>query len=196
MKVDRRAFLRSVLGATAASFLQSCSPLKSMASVSLPSPDISGIEHIVVVMMENRSFDHLLGWLPHADGKQSGLKFTDPTGAVQQTHALSPDFTGCGYIQPDHSYLGGRIQYNAGKMDGFLQSGNDAYSLGYYQEQDLPFLPLWPATTPHLTATSARFWGPPSPIASSSTPERPTGSPTLQRSVNFPLFGISCNRRE
>src|SRR5439155_1099972 len=30
----------------------------------------SGIEHIVVVMMENRSFDHFLGWLPGADGTQ------------------------------------------------------------------------------------------------------------------------------
>src|SRR3954469_20026711 len=29
----------------------------------LPLPELSGIQHIVVVMMENRSFDHLLGWL-------------------------------------------------------------------------------------------------------------------------------------
>jgi len=27
----------------------------------LPNPTTSGIEHIVVVMMENRSFDHFLG---------------------------------------------------------------------------------------------------------------------------------------
>jgi phospholipase C len=24
----------------------------------------NGIEHVVVLMMENRSFDHFLGWLP------------------------------------------------------------------------------------------------------------------------------------
>src|SRR5207248_339937 len=30
----------------------------------VPAPDASGIEHIVVVMMENRSFDHFLGWMP------------------------------------------------------------------------------------------------------------------------------------
>src|SRR3954447_5618764 len=29
----------------------------------LPKPNKSGIDHIVVVMMENRSFDHFLGWL-------------------------------------------------------------------------------------------------------------------------------------
>ena len=35
------------------------------------------IQHIVVVMMENRSFDHLLGWHPTADGMQAGLEYTD-----------------------------------------------------------------------------------------------------------------------
>src|SRR6185436_4577198 len=40
---------------------------------SIPSASRSGIDHIVVVMMENRSFDHLLGWLPNADGMQEGL---------------------------------------------------------------------------------------------------------------------------
>ena len=34
----------------------------------LPEPEDSGIEHIVWVMMENRSFDHFLGWL---EGAQS-----------------------------------------------------------------------------------------------------------------------------
>lgn len=28
----------------------------------LPSPESSGIDHIVVVTMENRSFDHFFGW--------------------------------------------------------------------------------------------------------------------------------------
>ena len=28
-----------------------------------------GIEHVVVLMMENRSFDHFLSWLPGADGR-------------------------------------------------------------------------------------------------------------------------------
>ena len=30
-----------------------------------------GIRHIVILMMENRSFDHFLGWLPGADGARS-----------------------------------------------------------------------------------------------------------------------------
>ena len=32
----------------------------------LPAPDTWGIEHVVVLMMQNRSFDHMLGWLDGA----------------------------------------------------------------------------------------------------------------------------------
>jgi phospholipase C len=139
LKIQRRTFLRSAFGATAATFLSSCSGLRSTITEELPTPEHSGIEHVVVVMMENRSFDHFLGWLPTADGKQAGLSYADPTGAVSSTYHLAGNFTGCGHAPPDHSYQGGRTQYNAGKMDGFLCSGDDVYSLGYYQEQDLTF---------------------------------------------------------
>jgi phospholipase C len=107
----------------------------------LPRPARSGIDHIVVVMMENRSFDHLLGWLPGADGKQAGLTYVDPAGVPHSTYPLAPDFQGCGHPDPDHSYNGGRVQYNNGACDGFLRSGrNDVYAIGYYRRSDLTFL--------------------------------------------------------
>jgi phospholipase C len=107
----------------------------------LPRPARSGIDHIVVVMMENRSFDHLLGWLPGADGKQAGLTYVDAAGVQHSTYPLAPDFQGCGHPDPDHSYNGGRVQYNNGACDGFLRSGrNDVYAIGYYRRSDLPFL--------------------------------------------------------
>jgi phospholipase C len=140
MKVQRRDFLRSAVGATAATVFSSCSSLRSAVGTNLPPPKHSGIEHVVVVMMENRSFDHFLGWLPNADGKQAGLSYADQAGAIQNTYHLSGDFSGCGHIQPDHSYQGGRIQYDAGEMDGFLRSKSDTYSIGYYEEEDLTFL--------------------------------------------------------
>src|SRR5262245_11157911 len=76
--------------------------------------------HVVVVMMENRSFDHLLGWLPGADGMQAGLEYPDDLGVLHSTAELAPDFQGCGRSDPDHSYEGGRIDLNGGQMDGFL----------------------------------------------------------------------------
>src|SRR2546421_306889 len=70
----------------------------------LPPPEASGIEHIVVVMMENRSFDHFLGWLENADGRQAGLSYVDRAGIRHKTYRLAPDFQGCGHPDPDHSY--------------------------------------------------------------------------------------------
>jgi phospholipase C len=109
-------------------------------SATLPPPQESGIEHIVVVTMENRSFDHFFGWLPGADGKQAGLSYADKNSVTQSTHELAPDYTGCGFSDPDHSYDQSRVAYDNGKMDGFLRAGNnDVYSIGYYQQPDMPF---------------------------------------------------------
>jgi phospholipase C len=100
-----------------------------------------GFDHVIVVMMENRSFDHLVGWAPKADGKQAGLWFTDNEGIRHRTYTLAPDFQGCGHPDPDHSFTGGRIQFNNGACDGFLRSGNnDVFAIGYYRHNDLDFL--------------------------------------------------------
>jgi phospholipase C len=145
MTITRRDFLRSAAGASGALLLgrSAWSTLHAFGGkrdLALPPPSRSGIEHIVVVMMENRSFDHLLGWLPNANGRQAGLTYLDAAGMTHQTHALAPDYTGCGHPDPDHSYGGGRVQYDGGLMDGFLRSGsNDDYAIGYYVEADLPF---------------------------------------------------------
>ncbi|MEA2428344.1 MAG: phospholipase [Thermoleophilaceae bacterium] len=107
----------------------------------LPRPRNLPIDTFVVLMMENRSFDHYLGWLPGADGHQAGLSYTDKQGLAHETLRLAPDFQGCAHPDPDHSWEGGRQQVNGGRMDGFLRSGdNDEFSIGYYAEPDLPFI--------------------------------------------------------
>ena len=111
------------------------------SGAALPTPDESGIKHIIVVPLENRSFDHLMGWLPNADGKQMNSYPLPNNGGLASTHPLAPDYRGCGHPGPDHSYAGGRIQYDGGKMDGWLlDTNNDKYSIGYYGAADMPFL--------------------------------------------------------
>ncbi|HEV7519106.1 MAG TPA: alkaline phosphatase family protein [Thermoanaerobaculia bacterium] len=132
----------------------------------LPKPDKSGIQHVVVVMMENRSFDHLLGWLPGADGRQAGLVYTDSQGVTHPTYPLAPDYQGCGHPDPDHSYEGGRIEYDGGACDGWLRAGaNDIYSIGYYTQKDLPFLGK---AAPDWTVCSRYF----APIMAPTYPNR------------------------
>jgi len=117
------------------------------SAASLPDPQASGIDHFVVVTMENRSFDHFLGWLPGADGQQAGLSFLDQQGRAHETYPLAPDYQGCAYEDPDHSYAGGRRQYANGACDGWLQTQDDLFPIGYYTQADLPFFagaaPAW-----------------------------------------------------
>lgn len=91
-------------------------------------------------MMENRSYDHFLGWYDGADGRQGGLRYADASGTLHRTHRLAPDYQGCGHPDPDHSYEGGRVEYNNGACDGWLRAGdNDEYAIGYYTKKDLAF---------------------------------------------------------
>src|SRR5262249_34287882 len=79
-----------------------------------------GISHVAILMMENRSFDHFLSWLPGADGSND-LVFQATDGNFYPNYPLAPDFQGCGYSDPDHSWEGWLVEHNFGKMDGFLQ---------------------------------------------------------------------------
>ncbi|GAB3881863.1 alkaline phosphatase family protein [Terrabacter terrigena] len=145
MSITRRAVLTGASGAVGASALTgavasgSARAAAQRAAPQLPSPEASGIEHVVVVMMENRSFDHYLGWLPGARGKQAGLTFTDRYGLPHSTHHLQ-DKQGCAHPDPDHSFEGGRIELNGGACDGWLRAGeNDEFAIGYYTDADLAF---------------------------------------------------------
>src|ERR1051325_5082494 len=86
----------------------------SVASSSLPRPEHSGIDHVVVVMMENRSFDHFLGWVPGADGIQSGVTLLDVDGNRQTSYDLAGNYQNCHLADPDHTYAGGRTEINDG----------------------------------------------------------------------------------
>src|SRR5579872_245882 len=149
MGLSRRAFVRSALSASGAVLLGSrlghdggatSGTARATAMSGLPAPEASGVEHVIVVMMENRSFDHFLGWLPNADGRQSGLRYRDAAGTEHATFHQT-QLNGCGFTDPDHSYQGGRTQVDGGKMDGFLtDTANDAYAISYYEATDRPFM--------------------------------------------------------
>jgi phospholipase C len=144
----RREFLARTAALAGAAGLAGAVPLRSLLAEAArrearrpyPSPRNMPIDHFVVLMMENRSFDHYLGWLPNADGRQAGLSYPGDDGRRHRTHPLAPDFQGCGFKDPDHSWEGGRREYHGGRLDGFYRV-NDEFAIGYYTERDLPFLP-------------------------------------------------------
>lgn len=171
---SRRRFLAGIAaaGAAGSAGLAACARSEpttvEQLTAALPNPKDSGIDHIVVVMMENRSFDHYLGWLPGADGIQAGLKYPDKNGHMQSTFPLAPEYQGCTFEDPDHSYKGGHTQYNKGKCDGFLQTVKDPnvkFPIGYYTQNDLSF---FAGAAPAFTTCDRYFPG----ILSSTFPNR------------------------
>jgi phospholipase C len=117
----------------------------------LPMPANMEIDHFVVLMMENRSFDHYFGWRSDADAVQHRT-YLDPDNGdapVDTRHASTlgdAEWQGCGHPDPDHSWDGGRRQLGSSltdtrkEPDGFLEGGNDEFALCYYDENDLGFI--------------------------------------------------------
>ncbi len=147
--ITRREFLKAAGAASLG--VSGCSDgpkeVTQLEPRALPRPEDSGIDHVVVLMMENRSFDHFLGWVPGADGRQAGILAPDRAGVLQSTYAMleghASPWQGCGSADPNHGYGAGRVHLNAGKMDGWLLTDptqlGDTLPLGYYRRQDLPF---------------------------------------------------------
>ncbi len=150
----RRDFLARTATLAGAAGMASLLPAETLlaeaakrARTPFPKPRDMPIDTFVVLMMENRSFDHYFGWHPRADARNSGLTYPNLDGTQQfPTRHLTPDFQGCDFRDPDHGWKGGRHQFNGGKMDGFYSgnedgTGSDEFALGYYLKEDLGFLP-------------------------------------------------------
>ncbi|HEU0196593.1 MAG TPA: alkaline phosphatase family protein [Nevskiaceae bacterium] len=142
-------------------------PQTTPVAAALPNPEDSGIDHVVLVMMENRSFDHYLGWVPGADGRQAGTQMTSSDGKTYSSFDLAPQYQNCNLADPDHSYQGWRIEINGGAMNGFLltQPPGDAFPIGYYTAESLPF---FKGCADHWTICDHYHSG----ILSSTTPNR------------------------
>ncbi len=101
------------------------------------------IEHVVVVMMENHSFDDHLGMLGRGDGLTIG-----PNGKPVN---YNPDPTG-GYVRSFHnpntcgeedsgitqSWNASHVSFDGGTNMGFVKGCSGA-AMGYWDEEDLPF---------------------------------------------------------
>jgi phospholipase C len=117
------------------------------------------LKHIVVLMMENRSFDHMLGSLTAVNGEIDGitdqLSNPDTTGAVVKPQALAA-FQGQLDPDPDHHFPAVDLQIFGGdtsagrvpNMQGFVKSyfnqqkdvGHSQKIMYYFAQKQLPVL--------------------------------------------------------
>ena len=122
-------------------------------------PAQSPIEHLVVLMQENHTFDNYFGTYPGADGIPAGVcmpvnpQDTNDTRCVTPfhlepgAHQLDEGDSTEGHIapvDPDHSQSTFQAQYNNGRLDGFVYALNQRnqdgrIAMGYYDARDLPY---------------------------------------------------------
>ena len=114
--------------------------------------NLEKVDHVVVVMLENRSFDHMLGYLslsgrrPEIDGLRPGLA-NEYQGRSYPVHHLAETALG---MDPDHSGDAIGVQIADGQMSGFVasaaatlapdgaQDGDPGCVMGYYDAADVP----------------------------------------------------------
>jgi phospholipase C len=129
-------------------------------------PSINQVKHVVVIYMENHSFDNLYGQFPGADGladaKKENVIQLDAGG---QPYAVLPpvplrsafptnlpntyfnidQYVAADQLTPDvtHAFYQEQMQIDSGKMDKFaLYNQSKGLALGYYTTANLPLYEL------------------------------------------------------
>jgi phospholipase C len=103
------------------------------------------IRHVVLLMMENHSFDNYLGTLGRGDGlADPPLDNRTSSGRVVTPFRLSSPQQPQG--MPTQSWDASHLQYGDGSNDGFVSAiekssprADASLAMGYWSEEDLPF---------------------------------------------------------
>jgi phospholipase C len=149
---DRRRFLQFGAGAAALGML----PASIARALALPAERRSGtiedVEHIVVFMQENRSFDHYFGHLRgvrgyndrfpvlRADGRPvwHQPREADRAKTVLPFHLKTQLTSAECVLDLDHSWYRTHAAIAAGRNDQWPPHKTDM-TMGYYQREDIPF---------------------------------------------------------
>src|SRR5439155_24701714 len=125
--LSRRSFLSTTARLAAVGSVAGVAPglLRAKASgaplASLPDPKGNPIEHVVVLMMENRSFDHYFGSLaltecrPDVRGLSADMANVGADGRSVKVFKMT-DY--CQELDPPHGFTDSKIQYADGKNSG------------------------------------------------------------------------------
>ena len=133
MRVSRREILA---GAGVALGAQACTTSTDDTAAQEPAT----IDHIIVVMMENRSFDHFLGAMTLLEGRGDLDGLTPQmqnSGDDEVPVSPYPNEIGC-IADPGHGWDASHGQHNGGLNDGFVRDYGSPGVMQYMQRADLP----------------------------------------------------------
>jgi phospholipase C len=155
VSISRRNFLRGAGAAGAGMVGSTFFPgLARAASISATSgASLDDIEHIVILMQENRSFDEYFGTMSDVAG------FSDPdalAGVFMQAGGLRSDGLVAPYTLPwwmdtattdaqttyglSHAWDAQHLAWAEGAMTGFLAAQEEEpVTMGYFKQQDIPY---------------------------------------------------------
>ena len=161
-ELNRRNFLALSIKAAAlgVSGLTLGGVLKTAKAATPPPPTgtITDIKHVIILMQENRSFDHYFGTLqgvrgfndkagitlsggysvfnqPNGSGRQYPWAFDSTAPASGQTSEVLTQCDG----SLDHSWATQHTAWNGGKMDSWVAAKGNVRTLGYLTRQDIPY---------------------------------------------------------
>jgi len=146
---SRRDFVRLAAGTGAVSSL----PLSIQKALAIPASvktgTIKDVKHIVILMQENRSFDHYFGTMrgvrgfgdrfpiPLESGKPVWFE-SDGTREITPYHFDQDTMNAALIPSTPHAYSNMQAAWNQGKF-GFWPLYKEQYSMGYYTRKEIPF---------------------------------------------------------
>jgi phospholipase C len=155
-ELPRRRFLQSA----AAFALAGCAASEAPPAAAQPRPArLSDIDHIVIMMKENRSFDHYFGTLSGVRGfsDPKAMRLAGGGSVFEQPDRASPAKVALPFhldttktsaqrlADLGHDWLVQHASFAGGRMDGWLAAHRDAdrdrgpLTMGYLTRGDLPF---------------------------------------------------------
>lgn len=148
-ELNRRRFLQLAGGATALTVLSDSIARAAAIPAQGTSGTIQDIEHIVVLMQENRSFDHYFGTMKGVRGFGDPRPATLPNGKSVWNQADGSKVTlpfrpqgenlGMEFLQGlNHDWAGGQKAFNKGRYDQWVPA-KTATTMAYLTREDIPF---------------------------------------------------------
>ncbi|MBO0840592.1 MAG: phospholipase C, phosphocholine-specific, partial [Sciscionella sp.] len=153
--LNRRRFIGGVAGAAAAGGVLAGLPAGMAQALTEPrkSGSIDDVEHVVVLMQENRSFDHYYGSMNGVRGfaDRAPLRLPNGKSVLYQPDSSRSDG---GYLLPfhvdtstvdgqdlgdlDHSWGPTHAAWDAGRYDAWIANKSEM-TMGYFTQSDLQF---------------------------------------------------------
>jgi phospholipase C len=111
----------------------------------LPHGNALPINHILVLMQENRSFDHYFARLKGRNVDRAPRGASNPSAVDGTPIEMFHQRNYCEVADLDHSWNGSHREWNGGAMDGFAIENADpldpsgSRAMGFYRKRDLKF---------------------------------------------------------